>query len=72
MPATAKGFVFITVEDEDGLLNVVIKPDVYEKYRYVERTEPLMIVKGKVQKRDGVINIIAEHMEPLVLTPASS
>lgn len=53
-------------------MNVVIKPDVYEKYRYVERTEPLMIVKGKVQKRDGVINIIAEHMEPLVLTPASS
>ena len=72
VPATAKGFVFITLEDEDGLLNIVIKPDVYEKYRYVERTEPLIIVKGQVQKRDGVINIIAEYLEPLDIIRASS
>ena len=72
VPATAKGFVFLTLEDEDGLLNIVIKPDIYEKYRYVERTEPLMLIEGQVQKRDGVINIIAEHLEPLDIIRASS
>lgn len=66
MPATSKGHVFLTIEDEEGLMNIVIRPDVYEKYRYVERTEPLMLIRGQVQKRDGVINIIAERLEPLV------
>jgi hypothetical protein len=66
MPATSKGHVFLTIEDEEGLMNLVIRPDIYEKYRYVERTEPLMIVKGKEHKRDGVVNIIASHLEPLM------
>jgi len=72
MPATSKGHVFLTIEDEEGLMNIVIRPDVYEKYRYVERTEPLMMIRGQVQKRDGVINIIASHLEPLNVIPASS
>jgi len=68
VPATAKGFVFLTLEDEDGLLNIVIKPDVYEKYRYVERTEPLMMIQGQIQKRDGIINIIATQLAPLAVS----
>ena len=72
MPATSKGHVFLTIEDEEGLMNIVIRPDVYEKYRYVERTEPLMLIRGQVQKRDGVINIIASHLEPLNVIPTSS
>ena len=54
------------------MLNIVIKPDVYEKYRYVERAEPLMLIKGRIQKRDGVINVIAEHLGPLDIIRASS
>jgi len=64
-PGTAKGHVFLTLEDEDGLLNIVLKPRVYEKYRYVARREPLIVVEGTLQKKDGVINIVAEHLLPL-------
>jgi len=64
-PATAKGHVFLTLEDEDGLLNIVLKPHVYQKYRYLVRTEPLIVVEGVLQKRDGVINIVAERLASL-------
>lgn len=64
-PGTAGGHVFLTLEDEDGLLNVVIKPDVYEKYRMVVRMEPLIVVEGVVQKKGELVNIIARKVYPL-------
>jgi error-prone DNA polymerase len=64
-PATAKGHVFLTLEDEDGLVNVVLKPKVYEKYRYIARREPFIVVEGTLQKKDGVSNILAERLLPL-------
>lgn len=64
-PRTAKGHVFLTIEDEEGLLNIVLKPHVYEKYRYVARTERLLVVEGVLQKREGTINIIAEYLASL-------
>jgi error-prone DNA polymerase len=64
-PATAKGHVFLTVEDEEGLLNIVVRPDVYQKYRYIVRTEPLLIIEGELQRRDGISNILASHIAPL-------
>ena len=66
-PATAKGFAFITLEDEEGIVNVVIKPGIYEKYRQVFKLEPWVVVEGKVQKRDGNLNIIADTLLPLHL-----
>jgi error-prone DNA polymerase len=64
-PGTAKGHVFLTLEDEDGLLNVVLRPRVYEKYRHIARMEPLVVVEGILQKKDGTINILAERLLPL-------
>jgi error-prone DNA polymerase len=64
-PPTAKGFAFITLEDEEGMINVVVRPDIYEKYRQILWLEPLIVVEGIVQKRDGILNIIALTLIPL-------
>ena len=64
-PVTAKGHVFLTLEDEDGLVNVILKPRVYGKYRYIARREPLIVVEGTLRKKDGIINIVAERLLPL-------
>lgn len=59
-PPTAKGFVFITMEDEDGLMNVIVKPDVYQRYYKVMRNCFLLIVEGTIQKQPGILNVLAE------------
>ncbi len=64
-PATAKGFAFMTLEDEEGMVNVVIKPDVYQNYRQVFKLEPLIVVEGIIQRRDDILNIIAQTLIPL-------
>jgi error-prone DNA polymerase len=64
-PPTAKGFAFITLEDEEGMINVVVRPDVYKQYRQHFKLEPLIVVEGMVQKRDGILNIIARTLTPL-------
>jgi len=58
-PPTAKGCVFITLADEDGLMNVIVKPDVYERYYKVLRNSFLRIVEGTVQKQPGILNMLA-------------
>ena len=65
-PATAKGFVFITLEDEDGLINLVVRPGVYERYHRTLRSALLLLVEGKVQRADGVLNVIVERASDLV------
>lgn len=64
-PRTAKGHVFLTIEDEEGLLNIILKPSVYQKYRYIARMEPLIVVEGVLQKKEGITNVIAERLIPL-------
>jgi error-prone DNA polymerase len=64
-PVTAKGHVFLTLEDEEGLLNIVLKPHIYQKYRYLVRTEPLIVVEGVLQKREGIVNVVAERIATL-------
>ncbi|MBE0431622.1 MAG: error-prone DNA polymerase [Dehalococcoidia bacterium] len=64
-PVTAKGFAFITLEDEEGMVNVVIRPDVYRNYRQVFKLEPLIVVEGIIQRRDNILNIIARKLTPL-------
>jgi error-prone DNA polymerase len=74
-PGTAKGFVFMVLEDEFGLVNVVVKPDVYEEQRRIIRGEPFIIVRGELQKRDGLVNLVAESFASMQvgdgLAPAS-
>ena len=73
-PGTAKGFVFMVLEDELGLMNVIVKPDLYEAHRTLVRSEPFVIARGEVQRRDGVMNLIAQSFIPLTaggLSPAA-
>jgi error-prone DNA polymerase len=65
VPPTAKGFAFVTLEDEEGLMNVVLKPDIFRQYKQMVRLEPLLVVDGTVQKKDGVLNIIASRVDVL-------
>ena len=64
-PRTAKGHVFLTLEDETGLVNVIFKPEIYQKYRYTARREPLVLIEGVFQHRDGISNIVAESITSL-------
>jgi len=60
-PGTAKGFVFTTMEDETGLINVIIRPDVYKRYRPIARDEPTVVVEGVLQRQDGHVNVLARR-----------
>jgi len=57
-PETAKGFVFVLVEDVAGMVNVIVRPDVYREHRTAIRGEPLLWVRGKLAKDDGMVNVI--------------
>jgi error-prone DNA polymerase len=64
-PETAKGFVFVLLEDEAGMSNVIVRPDVYERYRATVRGEPFLWVHGTLAKDDGTVNVLAEEVEGL-------
>ncbi len=64
-PGTAKGFVFLTLEDETGMANVIIKPKLFEIYRQVVLNSSLLKVVGLLQLEEGVCNVIARHFEAL-------
>jgi error-prone DNA polymerase len=66
-PGTAKGFIFLVLEDEFGLVNVVVKPGLHERQRSLVRTEPFVIVRGELQRRDGTVNVMAESFTPLAI-----
>ncbi|HZV76715.1 MAG TPA: error-prone DNA polymerase [Candidatus Babeliales bacterium] len=61
-PGTAKGFVFLTLEDETGLVNVIVRPDVYETYRRPIRASSALIVEGRLQKESGCIDVLAKKI----------
>lgn len=64
-PGTAKGFVFLSLEDETGVANAIIRPALFESERLVITQYPALIVEGTVQHQDGVIHVKAERILPL-------
>lgn len=64
-PPTAKGHHFITLEDEDGFINVVVRPKVYPKYRTILRTSPLLVIEGEVQRQGAVVNVVLSDARTL-------
>jgi error-prone DNA polymerase len=64
-PGTAKGFCFITLEDETGTNNAVVVPDMFQRYRSVIHTAALLLIEGPLQKVDGVIHVRARRMRAL-------
>lgn len=57
-PATAKGHLFVTLEDEEGLVNLIVRPDVYERYREVLRNTPLLWVEGRLQREGNALSVL--------------
>ena len=64
-PASANGIVFLLLEDEFGLVNLILFPAVYEQHRLLARTEPLLLATGTLERRERNINVIVELLEPL-------
>ena len=64
-PGTAKGIVFLLLEDEHGMTNVIIPPAVYERDRIMVRAEPLLQVWGRLERRNGAVNVIADRVAGL-------
>jgi len=64
-PGTAKGFVFLTLEDETGIANIIIRPDLFSDYRHEVIGAPYLLVEGTLQIQEGVTSVKAERVHPL-------
>ena len=69
-PATAKGYVFVLLEDEAGPINVIVKPKIYQRDRATVRMEPFVLVCGRLQKDGATMNVVASRVDPLRMAPA--
>jgi error-prone DNA polymerase len=65
-PGTAKGFVFISLEDETGVSNAIVAPDLFEQSRLLITEEPFLAIEGEVQNTDNVVLIKAQKIFPLI------
>jgi error-prone DNA polymerase len=61
-PNTAKGVVFLTLEDETGFVNVVLWPKVWTRHRVLVKTSPLLGITGRLESQQGVAHLIADHV----------
>jgi error-prone DNA polymerase len=66
-PMTAQGTTFLNLEDEFGLINVVVSKGCWARFRKVARGAPAMLIRGRLERSEGVINIVADHLAPLPL-----
>jgi error-prone DNA polymerase len=64
-PGTAKGFVFLTLEDETGISNVIVRPDLFDRERTVVVRQPFLIVEGVLQNQEGVLSVRAERFQQI-------
>jgi error-prone DNA polymerase len=69
-PGTAKGFVFVSLEDETGVSNAVVTPPLFEVNRLVITEEPFLIIEGHLQHIEGVIHVKAQRIERLEYNPS--
>ncbi len=72
-PATARGVTFLSLEDETGILNVVVSQGAWIRFRQVAKASPALIIRGTLQSASGVVNLVAEHLQalPIATTVAS-
>ena len=61
-PGTAKGFVFLTLEDETGVSNVIVRPDLFDRERMTVLRQAFLLVEGVLQHQDGVMSVKAERL----------
>jgi error-prone DNA polymerase len=71
-PGTAKGFVFLSIEDETGIANAIITPPVFEEYHVIVVHQPFLIIEGQLQNQENVISVKVEKVRPLNVTRAET
>lgn len=64
-PGTAKGFVFISLEDETGVANAIVDPDLFERFRLTITEESFLVIEGEVQNSENVVLIKTRDIKPL-------
>jgi error-prone DNA polymerase len=70
-PGTANGFVFLSLEDETGISNIIVTPDIFDHHRIALVNEPFLLIQGILQNQENVISVKARSVEPLPLPPAT-
>jgi len=71
-PGTAKGFVFLTLEDETGVANVIITPQLFDKYHLVLVDHPFLLISGKLQNQDNVFSVKAKSVRAISFQVAAA
>jgi error-prone DNA polymerase len=71
-PGTAKGFVFLSLEDETGISNAIITPQLFQQEHVVIVHQQFLLIEGRLQNQDNVISVKAEHIRPLSVTRAET
>ena len=64
-PSTSRGVTFFSLEDETGLINVIVSQGCFKRFRYVAMNASALLVRGKIESSQGVVNIIADHLSEL-------
>ena len=64
-PATARGITFVTLEDETGIVNLIVRPEIWERHHHIARTSQALLARGTVQRRDEVIHVFVERLYDL-------
>jgi error-prone DNA polymerase len=67
-PPTARGVVFLNLEDETGMLNVICPPQVWEPSRRIATASPALLIRGRIERADGAVNLVAAALHPLPVT----
>jgi error-prone DNA polymerase len=71
-PGTAKGFVFLSLEDETGVSNIIVTPQLFDRYRRELVSHPFLLIEGLLQNQDNVISVKASRIEPLPFEVAAA
>jgi error-prone DNA polymerase len=71
-PGTAKGFVFLSLEDETGIANAIITPQLFQEDHVVVVNQQFLLIEGRLQNQDNVISVKAERVRALGITRAET
>ena len=71
-PGTAKGFVFLSLEDETGVSNIIVTPQLFDRYRRELVNHPFLLIEGLLQNQDNVVSVKASRIEPLPFKVAAT
>jgi error-prone DNA polymerase len=64
-PGTASGITFVTLEDETGFANLIVRPEIWERYHQAARTATAMLAHGRLQRQDKVIHVLVTRLDDL-------